>query len=86
MILIFYIYFISESLFSWSYICQCCMPARLFISCCSYAFRKYLGSCENKWLLVIGFRMMTWPERKSPKWRQFCDRKRIGFSHPIVQR
>lgn len=30
--------------------------------------------------------MMMWLGRKSPKWRQFCDRKRIGFSRPITQR
>lgn len=49
-----------------------------------YTIRKYFGFCENKRLLVTGFRMMIRPRRKSPKWRQFCDRKRIGFSRPIA--
>lgn len=38
-------------------------------------------SCPRRF---TGFRMMTRPGRKSPKWRQFCDRKRIGFSRPIA--
>lgn len=30
--------------------------------------------------------MMAQLGQKSPKWRQFCDRKRIAFSRPIAQR
>jgi len=53
----------------------------------AFAIRNRIVSrdYENKRPAFAGFRMTAPPGPRSPKWRQFCDRKRIGFGRPIAQ-